>query len=253
MLGTRVGVVCAVAAFVLVGVGCGGDDDDSSSGATKSEFIKQADAVCKDFNARDPEACRGPSRGHVASGRRRSSPWTPRCRCSATRSTSCATLDVPAADADQVQQMWDDLDVRHRPARAEAEGRPGGRVLRGLRPVRRREQGARRVRAQGVRRLIAGPAARRGENRTRYTSAHDDATAAHRRGVGRRSRRCLRRREPGHRGGHRPGARRRRSRRCRTPPAPRAKRSTRGRARSRRSGPSCCRRPRRRSRPASTS
>ena len=110
MLGTRVGVVCAVAALVFVGVGCGGDDDDSSSGTTKSEFIAHADAVCKEFNARIQKSVEDlpedTSQSDVAQFTLDTA--VPLFR---DQLDNLRDLDVPAADADQVQQMWDDLDA----------------------------------------------------------------------------------------------------------------------------------------------
>jgi hypothetical protein len=110
MLGTRVAVVCSVAALVLVGVGCGGDDDDSSSGTTKSEFIKKADAVCKDFNVQIQKSVEDlpedTSQSDVAQFTLDTAVPLFRDQLDKLRD-----LDVPAADADRVEQMWDDLDA----------------------------------------------------------------------------------------------------------------------------------------------
>jgi hypothetical protein len=109
MLGTRVGLVCSVAALLLVGAGCGGDDDDSSSGVTKSEFIEKADAVCKDFNAQIQkgveELPEDTSQADVAQFTLDTAVPLFRDQLDKLRA-----LDVPPADADQVEQMWDDLE-----------------------------------------------------------------------------------------------------------------------------------------------
>jgi hypothetical protein len=110
MLATRVGVACSVAALILVGVGCGGDDDDSSSGVTKSAFVKQADAVCKDFNAQIQKGVEDlpedTSQADVAQFTLDTAVPLFRDQLDKLRA-----LDVPAADADQVAQMWDDLEA----------------------------------------------------------------------------------------------------------------------------------------------
>jgi hypothetical protein len=109
MLGTRVGVVCSVAALFLVGGGCSGNDDSTSSASTKSEFVKHADAVCKDFNAQIQKGVddlpENTSQADVA--RFSLNTLVPLFR---DQIDELRTLDVPAADSDEVQQMWDDLD-----------------------------------------------------------------------------------------------------------------------------------------------
>ncbi len=109
MLGTRIGVVCSIAALVLVGVGCGGDDDDNSSGTTKSEFIKQADAVCKDVNAEIQKGVedlpKDTSQADVAQFTLDTAVPLFRDQIAKLRA-----LDVPAADSEQVEQMWADLE-----------------------------------------------------------------------------------------------------------------------------------------------
>ncbi len=108
MLGRRIELVCSVAALVLVGFGCGGDDDDSSSGTTKSEFIKQADAICKDFNAQIQKSVEGlpedTSQSDVAQFTLDTAVPLFRDQVDKLRD-----LVAPAADAEQVEQLWDDL------------------------------------------------------------------------------------------------------------------------------------------------
>lgn len=43
-----IALVVATLAIALIAVGCGGDDETSTSSITKAEFIKQADAACKE-------------------------------------------------------------------------------------------------------------------------------------------------------------------------------------------------------------
>ena len=45
-------IAVALAVVIALASGCGGGGDDGLDRLTKPEFVKQANAVCKDFNAR---------------------------------------------------------------------------------------------------------------------------------------------------------------------------------------------------------
>jgi hypothetical protein len=111
MLGTRFATTISVAALVLVPLACGGDDDDdASSDVTKEEFIANADAVCRSGNdkieALFSELSDTASAEEAAQLTLDEALPVYRDQIEALRE-----LDLPAADADELEQLWDDLDA----------------------------------------------------------------------------------------------------------------------------------------------
>jgi hypothetical protein len=118
-----------VAAVVLgMCVGCGGGGDDSSSDITKAQFLKQADAVCADFrNQRQavveeeygPKQRQGPSGSGQAAFKKFEAEMFELAEAVLNEKVipllhdqheQLASLGAPAADAEKVETMLDNLD-----------------------------------------------------------------------------------------------------------------------------------------------
>ncbi len=108
----RVTAACAVVALALAAASCGGDDDSSSSSkssVSKSEFIKSATAVCKNFA--DQAQAKSSSLPQTATQQQQAQfvidELVPLFRQEVQK---LRDLDVPAADADTLNKIWDNLD-----------------------------------------------------------------------------------------------------------------------------------------------
>jgi len=112
----RATAACAVVALAFAAAGCGGDDSSSSnnnskgsSSVSKSEFIKSATAVCKDF-ANQAQA-KTSSLPKTATQQQQAQfvidELVPLFRQEVQH---LRDLDAPAADADTLTQIWDKLD-----------------------------------------------------------------------------------------------------------------------------------------------
>jgi hypothetical protein len=109
VIGTRVATLISLAALVVVPVACGGDDDDASD-VTKEEFIANADAICKASNDKIgelftdlPDDTTSEQAAQLTIGKA-----LPIFR---DQVDQLRELDLPAADADDLEQLWDDLDA----------------------------------------------------------------------------------------------------------------------------------------------
>jgi|RhiMetdeSRZDD1v2_1073273.scaffolds.fasta_scaffold626359_2 hypothetical protein len=107
MLASRIATTISVAALVLVPVACGGDD---SSDVTKEEFIANADAVCKETNDKIEALVDDLSEDTSAE---EAAQFTVDEAIPLFRDQidQLRDLDLPAADADDIEQLWDDLDT----------------------------------------------------------------------------------------------------------------------------------------------
>jgi hypothetical protein len=108
MIHRRLGVACVLVGFSMSPLACGGDDDDAA--VTKADFIEQADAICADFNERG-EAL-GEDLSEDASLEELAALFLeegiPLLR---EQIDDLRELDLPEADAEQLEQLWDDLDA----------------------------------------------------------------------------------------------------------------------------------------------
>jgi hypothetical protein len=113
----RATAACAVVALAFAAASCGGDDSSSSSrnnskgnsSVSKSEFIKNATAVCKDFA--DQAQAKSSSLPNTATQQQQAQfvidELVPLFRQEVQH---LRDLDAPAADADTLNQIWDKLD-----------------------------------------------------------------------------------------------------------------------------------------------
>src|SRR5262245_59019508 len=113
MRGARIGALVTIAMLAVVPLACSGDDDDDggASNVSKSQFIDAADKVCGDFNKRvtdaaAPIAAENSSQTDVVNFLLDDALPMFRDEIEALRK-----LDTPAADADDLDQLWDDLDA----------------------------------------------------------------------------------------------------------------------------------------------
>jgi hypothetical protein len=107
MLGTRIATMISMAALVVVPVACGGDD---SSDVSKEDFIANADAVCKETNQKIEALVSGLSEDTTTE---EAAQVTVEQAIPLFRDQieELRDLDLPAADADDLEQLWDDLDA----------------------------------------------------------------------------------------------------------------------------------------------
>src|SRR5262245_45169885 len=106
---------CAVVALAFAAASCGGDDDSSNNNSkgngsvSKSEFIKSATAVCKDFA--DQTQAKSSSLPQSATQQQQAQfvldELLPLFRQEVQH---LRDLDTPSADADTLNQIWDNLD-----------------------------------------------------------------------------------------------------------------------------------------------
>jgi hypothetical protein len=111
----RVTAACAVVALAFAAAGCGGDDDSSSnnskgsSSVSKTEFIKNATAVCKDFA--DQAQAKSSSLPQSATQQQQAQfvldELVPLFRQEVQH---LRDLDTPSADSDTLNKIWDNLD-----------------------------------------------------------------------------------------------------------------------------------------------
>jgi hypothetical protein len=111
----RATAACAVVALAFAAANCGGDDSSSnsnsngSSSVSKTEFIKNATAVCKDFA--DQAQAKSSSLPQSATQQQQAQfvldELVPLFRQEVQH---LRDLDVPAADADTLNKIWDNLD-----------------------------------------------------------------------------------------------------------------------------------------------
>ena len=114
MLRNRALVATSVALLALAGGACGGDDDDDGGGGasdvTKEEFIENADAVCADVSAQIEEI------GNDVSDEASLEEVTELLQDEVLplfrdQIEQLRGLDLPADDADELEQMFDDLEA----------------------------------------------------------------------------------------------------------------------------------------------
>jgi hypothetical protein len=107
MLGARIATMISLAALVAVPAACGGDD---SSDVTKKEFIAKADAVCKETNDKI-EALVSDLPQDTTTKQAAQITVDKAIPLFRDQIEQLRDLDPPAADADDLEQLWDDLDA----------------------------------------------------------------------------------------------------------------------------------------------
>ena len=107
MLGARTATMISLAAIVAVPAACGGDD---SSDVTKKEFIAKADAVCKETNDKI-EALVSDLPQDTTTEQAAQITVDKAIPLFRDQIEQLRDLDPPAADADDLEQLWDDLDA----------------------------------------------------------------------------------------------------------------------------------------------
>jgi hypothetical protein len=122
-LPARLTALVALGALAVVPAACGGDDDDGE--VTKEQFIENADAICKETNEDIQQSLSDLSddatneeAADVALERA-----VPRFR---EQIEQLRDLDPPAADAEEIEALWDDLDASTDELEAKLRDDPDG-------------------------------------------------------------------------------------------------------------------------------
>jgi len=141
---------CAIVALAFAAASCGGDDDSSSgsnnnskssTSVTKTEFIKNATAVCKDFA--DKAGSKTSDLPENATQQQQAQfvldELVPLFRQEVQQ---LRDLDAPAADADTVNKIWDNLDSGADALEQKLKDDPAGAFAQGYDPFKAADQQA---------------------------------------------------------------------------------------------------------------
>jgi hypothetical protein len=106
-------VASLTSVLALVGAGCGGDDDDDGGGAsnvTKEEFIANADEICAGYTERG-EALGDDLAADASTEEVSAVILEDALPLFREQIAELRELDLPEADADELEQLWDDLEA----------------------------------------------------------------------------------------------------------------------------------------------